>query len=66
VRDPLAEIGGLDDEEAPRLLVRRAPGDPSRVEDAAGDVLGDLLVSVFALVPLARDGEKRVHPCWTL
>ena len=61
VGEPLPPLGILDDQEAPRLLVRCAAGDAPGVEDPRRRRPRESAVRVVAVVPLADDREIRVH-----
>ena len=55
----LARLGGLDDDEPPRLAVLAAPGEAAGVEDPALDVRRDRRRRVVAHLAAGREGEPR-------
>ena len=58
---PLPPLGALDDEEAPRLPVLGAPGEPARVEDLQLDLVRNRPVVVAPNLAPGRDAEPQLH-----
>src|SRR5439155_172700 len=61
VREIVAVLSFLEDDEAPRLRVLAASRRPSRLKDLRKDLFGDRTIRVLADLALRNDGEVSVH-----